>query len=193
MLTLSLFTVGAIPTEPIILPGDQDLRATGSGSIDADSDPITYRYEWYRDRAGVTSRFVGRVVSADETVRGDVWYVRSRAFDGEAVSPWQTSPTYLIGNSRPTPPATVTIRKVPNYPNYIIDAQGATDPDGDVITYHYRWFFSLDGVTWRTGPAERTLANASAGYWKAAARSYDGEKTSLLAYSTVVQLPQGAP
>lgn len=88
------------PTTPLSVtitpasPRDNNmLRATASGSTDADGDPLSYRYRWYSspDNAVWTFRANTASVSSTMTVAGEYWKAQARAYDGHHYSNWKSS------------------------------------------------------------------------------------------------------
>lgn len=120
------------PTWVTISPsvaGKEDLTATAVGSTDAESNPITYEYQWVKldPAGGYLTKWVdnpGRVLPASEVEFGDTWQVRARAFDGIAYSAWK-------------PHKTVRIVKMVTF---ISPAADATDvPLGSSIYITFKW------------------------------------------------------
>ncbi|MEN6544495.1 MAG: Ig-like domain-containing protein, partial [Armatimonadia bacterium] len=72
-------------------PGPEKLTATATGSTDADGDPITYKYQWSK-KAGTTWTawaYDGRTLPAGTAKIGEIWRVRTRAYDGTDYSGWK--------------------------------------------------------------------------------------------------------
>lgn len=100
------FKSNRVPTQPTTLTirpalprDDSTLRATASGSTDADGDGITYSYRWYSSPNNTTWTLqgAGRTVAPADTTVGQYWRVRARAYDGHAYSTWKTSTSVQIG------------------------------------------------------------------------------------------------
>ncbi|MEK7391633.1 MAG: hypothetical protein AAB214_03625, partial [Fibrobacterota bacterium] len=65
-------------------------------STDADGDPVSYVYEWYRDGL-LQSSMTFSIVPSSSTLAGDVWGCRMQAPDGEDSSLWSPmSPSVFI-------------------------------------------------------------------------------------------------
>ena len=191
-------TVGIRPLKPRTA---SDLVASASGSTDADGDPLTYRYTWARSTDGGNTwsgwDWAGTVLRSSNTKKGEHWKVRGRAYDGAVAGPWTEGATVIIGNTPPTAPTTVTIS--PSQPRADQDlkaaASGATDVDGDSLTYRYAWYKSTNGgVTWQAGPLGRILAasaTAAGEWWRVQARAHDGTVGGPWTVSASVQIQPG--
>ncbi len=179
------------PTKVTITPAaplDKDkLTANATGSTDADSDQIVYRYQWYKSTNDGTSFTKGptlKVLPAAQTAIGETWKVEGWAYDGIARSPKVMSATVKIkgANTKPTAPTAVTVTPAKPKDGDVLtaNATGATDPDGDTITYRYQWQKSTDNVNWTNGPAKKTVpaAQTTVGqWWRCVAKAYDGTVT----------------
>jgi len=104
---------------------------------------------------------------------------------GKDTSGWVESASVTIANSTPSAPTTATVS--PTSPVTTDDltagASGATDADGDGLSYECQWARSTDGgSTWSSWSwPGTTLANANTTRgerWKARARASDGTATS---------------
>lgn len=202
-------TIGNAPpvvTAVHIRPGSPTAATTQLEGVldtanDPDGDTLTFRWQWETSPDGTTwsAGPLGRFVANDLLSRGDHWRVKCRAYDGMAMSDWLTSAEVIIGNAPPSAPTWASIRPAnPNTTNDLTaSAGGASDPDGDTVTYRYQWYSSPDGGTWtRTPFTGRTLsaANTTLGqHWKVGVRASDGEKTSALFYSAEVIIGNAPP
>ena len=99
--------LNSAPTRPAwvsidpAVPGKEDLTGVASGSNDADTDGISYEYQWAK--LSPTGEYLtkwadnpGEVLSADKVSFGDIWRVRARAFDGTDYSLWKAHKTVKI-------------------------------------------------------------------------------------------------
>lgn len=192
-------TVGIRPLKPRTA---NDLVASASGSTDEEDDSLTYRYTWARSTDGGNTwsgwDWAGTVLPSSNTSKGEHWKVRGRAYDGTVAGPWTEGAIVIIGNTPPTAPAAVTIS--PSQPRGDQDlkaaASGATDVDGDSLTYRYAWYKSTDGgVTWQAGPLGRILAASATAvgeWWRVQARANDGTVSGPWTVSAAVQIqPEG--
>ncbi|NPV47695.1 MAG: hypothetical protein HPY69_12105 [Armatimonadetes bacterium] len=194
------------PTKVLIKPtlayDDEDLIAGASGSTDADGDTITYRYQWWLSTDGGqtwTAGLARKVLPASSTTVGQKWKVQAWAHDGVSKSAKVYSPvvTILANNQPPTAPALVKV--TPTSPRdgdkLTATASGATDPDGDTLTYRYQWYKSTNGVNWVQGPAGRFVdpsLTEVGQYWRCRARAFDGVTTGPARLSATVQIGAGS-
>lgn len=101
------------PTTVAITPkpahdGDS-LVAKPIGATDADSDPLTYRYQWFKSSNNTTwtKGPAKRVLTASNTTVGQYWRVRVVAWDGKCASPAKVSGTIrIVANAAPMLTAT---------------------------------------------------------------------------------------
>jgi len=80
-------------------PGDNaQLKATASGSTDADGDTLVYRYQWQKstDNVNWVNGPAKRFVEPVDTTVGEWWRCQARAYDGKQVGPIKTSPKVQI-------------------------------------------------------------------------------------------------
>ena len=179
--TLTGSSPNRVPTAPVVdvtpdNPGTADdlTCSITTQSTDADTDNVTYTYQWYKDgvlQSGLTTNKAG----AAETAKGQVWKCVVTPSDGTTNGP-SAEDQVTIQNSTPTAPvASVT----PESPNGAADlvcgiTTESTDADGDAITYTYQWY--KDGVlqpdlTTNTVPAAKT---AKGEVWKCVVTASDG-------------------
>ncbi|NPV49451.1 MAG: hypothetical protein HPY69_21110 [Armatimonadetes bacterium] len=97
-------------------------------------------------------------------------------------------------NKVPTAPTKLTVKPLPAYDDTDLtaNASGATDADGDALSYRYQWWKSEDGgTTFSKGPAAKVLKNSETivgEIWKVQAWAYDGIARSLRIYSAEVPI-----
>jgi hypothetical protein len=86
-------TPGLTPTAPT--PTDSLVCAIGSASTDADSDALTYEFEYWRNSARYASystTALSHTLASSATADRDTWYCRVRANDGDGgVSAWSAN------------------------------------------------------------------------------------------------------
>lgn len=79
-------------------------------AVDADNDPITYTYEWFKDGTPVAGE-TGSSINAARFQKGDNVYANVSASDGEATSSPRKSDSIKFGSNAPkitsTPPQTL--------------------------------------------------------------------------------------
>ncbi len=159
-------------------PNDaSDLKVTiVTEAIDAEADPVSYRYVWSQngtERADLSTR----TVPAAETAEADIWAVSVFATDGKLEGPAGTS-TATVGNMPPTAPV---IHLDPAAPvsgddlTLVFDTP-ANDGNGDVITQTIVWYFNgarnvswddkttVDGVYVDGGESFRAVVTVTDGY-----------------------------
>jgi hypothetical protein len=194
-------SVSISPTSPVTT---NDLVATASGSTDPDGDAVSYEYEWACSTDGGATwgswGWSGATLANANTTRNERWKVHARAGDGKDTSAWVESAPVTIGNSAPSAPASATVS--PTDPvttdDLVATPSGATDADGDSLSYECQWARSMDGgTTWGSwGWSGTTLANANTTkgeQWKARARASDGTTAGDWRESSPVAIGNTAP
>jgi hypothetical protein len=117
-------------------PKTNDILTATVAATDADGDPLTYFYQWRKngtDLAGRTSSTLN-LSQAGNGDRGDQISVRVTASDGKATSTPVTSAPVTVVNSDPSFTQNLTDRTGTEGEVVNLSA-GATDPDGDALTY----------------------------------------------------------
>jgi len=136
-----------------------DATCAGLGFTDIDGDPAGFEYRWTVDgvEAGTGPTLVSSAFS-----RSAVLVCYATPFDGEDHGAEVTSPPVTVLN---TPPSIDTVTLSPESPRVTdvitVSIGGATDADGDAISYRYAWTIdgaaightgsSLDGSLFRKG------------------------------------------
>jgi hypothetical protein len=118
-----------------------DLTASAD-TYDPDGDAVSLSYAWFVDgeAAGEGDTFDGAGI-----VRGESIYVVATPSDGILEGEPVASETLVVGNAGPVAGA-VTLSPSDPYTDDTLVATvvGASDPDGDALTYAYAW--TVDGV-----------------------------------------------
>ena len=135
----------------------QTASATPSGFTDADGDPLTYHYQWFRNGAEITgattsSLDLGLPGAGD---KGDKLRVEVYATDGRGAASDAAVRTVTVANTAPTA-GSATIRPASPSTNDLLKAvpAGFADIDGDDLTYAYQWYRNGSAIAGATG---RTL------------------------------------
>ncbi len=142
---------------------------------DADGDALQYRYRWERNGKRVQLR--DPVVPGERVHKGDRWRCVVRAEDGEATSDAAEAVVTVVNKA----PGSPEVRIVPSSPRAgetlrCEVVEDATDPDGDRVTYQFRWY--LDGALQPFAPTSVAVKGrlVKAGQrWVCAAVAEDGE------------------
>jgi alpha-tubulin suppressor-like RCC1 family protein len=133
-----IVTVSLSPTDP--LPED-DLVATVVVD-DPDDEAPELSWTWTRDGRQVAG--LEDVVPATETYKGERWEVSVVARDGRSLSDAATAAVEVAN----TGPVVTEVTLTPNDPRVtdtIVAQATGVDPDGDPLTYLWRW--TVDGQT----------------------------------------------
>ncbi|MHB8996643.1 MAG: FlgD immunoglobulin-like domain containing protein [Armatimonadota bacterium] len=179
-------TVVAINPKPA-RDGD-NLVAKPLGATDADSDPLTYRYQWFRSTNNA-NWFKGparRVLTASNTSVGEYWRVRVVAFDGKSVSPAKVSGTIRIAANL-APAMTATAQSTANGVGLTLSLAAAADVQVTVSNIAGRQIAVLPtsavpaGVStlhWNRLTSTGTKAAGGRYLLRATAKSSDGSQSS---------------
>ena len=139
-----------VAIDPAAPSDGADLKATiVTDAVDAEADPVSYRYVWSQN--GVERPELDtRTVAAAETADAAIWAVSVFATDGKLEGPAGTS-TATVGNMPPTAPV---IHFDPAAPvsgdelTLVFDTP-ANDGNGDVITQTIVWYFDgARNISW---------------------------------------------
>lgn len=168
-------------------PADDLIGTLVTPSIDPEGSEVAYSWDWMKDglafKSGTT---FPALLEASQTAVGDLWTLQVEAFEaagGVRIDGGQSSISTVqvtINNNPPGAPGTVEV--LPSQPHALQDlrceADGATDPDGDPITYTYTWevddgggFTAVPGQIANILPASETQAGQT---WKCVAAANDG-------------------
>ena len=138
--TSDSFTVNTNPsiTNVTLTPDptavEDDLTTNNNTATDADGDPITLYYKWYKN-AILQPSLTTSTVNASNTSNGELWKVGIIPNDGYENGTEVQSQTVEIGSSNSAPTLTgVNIDKsypLKRYVNFTITTENATDVNGD--------------------------------------------------------------
>jgi hypothetical protein len=127
-------TVTRVAIEPAVArPGDV-LHAVVEGS-DLDGDPVTYRFEWWRNGQSLgppPKDHERRTLATDGFVRGDLIVLGVTPYDAAGPGRFLVSEPLVLQNR---PPVITSSPSGPSRPGSFEYAVTATDPDGDHLTY----------------------------------------------------------
>ena len=104
-------------------------------AVDPEGTEVYYGLQWYRND---TAAAFGETVPAASLARGDVWRVEVVASDGD-LNGLPGTAEVTVGNINPV---LTDVRISPEAPLSADDLNvevEASDPDGDTLTYRYRW------------------------------------------------------
>jgi hypothetical protein len=137
------------PGPPVVRIVPQSLSVRGSAKVevvtpaqDADGDPVTYRYTWLLDGSKVD--LTKNSIPANSLKKGQRWTAVVSAHDGTLEGKPGFAEAAVL-NSPPDVPAFALAPKAPRKGDAVAAQlqKAAPDPDGDAVTYHFRW--SING------------------------------------------------
>ncbi|MEN6643764.1 MAG: hypothetical protein ABFE08_15095 [Armatimonadia bacterium] len=99
----------------------------------------------------------------------------------------------FVLNGVPTAPTDVVIKPGAPRDDQSLSCRvtGGSDPDGDPLTYDYRWYSSWNRTTWTAGGSAATvgsLATSARQYWRVSVRCNDGHSVSPWRWSLPVKI-----
>jgi C1A family cysteine protease len=139
------------PTAPVVdvtpntpLTTDDLVCTITTPSTDPDGDAITYTYRWYRNgtlQRTTTTTALSNTLPSSLTDNGDVWKCVVTPNDGTVDGP-SGEDQVTIHNDPPTAPVVDVTPDMPLSTDNLVCSvtTRSTDPDGDTITYTYRWY-----------------------------------------------------
>ena len=186
--------INAPPSLPVIevtpltpTPADDLIGTLVTPSIDPEGSEVSYAWDWMRDglafKSGTT---FPALLESSQTAVGDRWTLQVEAFESEGgvrIDGGQSSIATAqvdINNNPPSAPTLVELRPTEPHPlqDLRCEASGATDADGDPITYTYAWevddgagFNPVAGQITDILPASETTAGQT---WRCLAAANDG-------------------
>ena len=192
--------IPSTPTGSSLNSADQvgeSLEATGAGSTDADTDSITYYYEF---RCNATDGLLLQTQSTDSSWvintscgRDSTAYVLIWAYDGSNFSASYETETKAIINSKPTTSGDINI--TPTSPTHLQNLtcnneSVYTDADTDSITLQYKWY--LNDTFWNITTQILLSGNTSSNeLWKCGVTPYDGYENGTEIFSATVSINTG--
>lgn len=193
----------AVVVTPVAPRCTATITATASAS-DADGDTPTYSYQWRQYTGGVWGDWghdsSDGILTGVTLVKNDKWQAQARAYDGTDYSSWMQSTAVAVTNTPPHPPVSVSVS--PSHPTTVSSLRarptGATDADGDALTYRYQWCSSSDhGATWTAwgnpGVALSASKTTRDQQWMARCRVSDGQIWSGWRLSSAITIANTPP
>jgi hypothetical protein len=157
-------TVPTNPTDLTLTVGDvkvtETLTGTCTNSVDADSDVITYHYQFYntndtaeRQAYSSDNTYVIAIMDAHDNMR-----VRCKAVTNYGESSGYDEENKQIIDTLPTTPAgsSLTAGDVKVTETLTGTGAGSTDADSDVITYHYQFYNTNDSIERQAKSSDNT-------------------------------------
>jgi hypothetical protein len=133
---------GTVALTPAAPRTQQTVTATPSGFSDPDGDPLTYRYQWFRNGNRITGATANtlNLSAAGNGDRGDVIRGEVYATDGRGAASDPAVAKVTVADTAPTA-GSVGITPSPPSTNDVVRANptGFADIDGDPLTYAYQW------------------------------------------------------
>ncbi|MDP2311291.1 MAG: hypothetical protein Q8P41_00185 [Pseudomonadota bacterium] len=114
-------------------------------ATDADGDAITYTYAWTVDAAAVAA--TGATLTGTDFDRGGDVVCAATPNDGSGSGTPGTSNTVTISNTAPVMTSVALTPATASESSTLTCTPGATDADGDAVTYSYAWFVNSAALT----------------------------------------------
>lgn len=132
-------TAASASVSPAVPKTTDSLVCAGSGSTDADGDPVSYSYAWYRDTV-LQPGLATNTVSSALTNKGETWKCVATPNDGTASGPTGED-SVTVQNSPPTTPSIAISPSSPLTDDGLFCAvtSKSTDADGDLVLYNVAW------------------------------------------------------
>jgi hypothetical protein len=147
-----------------------------SGTVDADEEPISLHYLWYRNGQLVPVADGSAVLPAGLVRRGERWRCEVWASDGFEDSP-KAGAEIVIRNTAPTAPGVVVEPERPKRRDTLSCriATPSVDKDGDPVTYAYAWTRNGKAVPPGADPSRIDASRIAKGdRWRCTATPSDG-------------------
>ena len=143
--------VGIAPTLPTTL--NALTASVDKAASDPDRKPgeLSYSYAWFKDGQATTE--LSQTVVAGVAKKGEVWKVEVKAADPTSVGPAGAAQVVIQDAPAATPTVAVDPQFVDLQTAVSCVAAGATDPDGEAVSYSYQWLvngLAASGATSQT-------------------------------------------
>ncbi|TNE90031.1 MAG: hypothetical protein EP330_09390 [Deltaproteobacteria bacterium] len=144
-------TGGTVSLSPGSATETSTLTCAGSGATDPDGDSVSYTYRWYNGNTVINGATTATLTGANFN-KNDSISCEATPTDGSASGSALRSSSVTIANSGPTG-GTVSLTPGTAYEATTLNcsASGATDPDGDTVTYTYAWTKGGTAISGQTG------------------------------------------
>jgi hypothetical protein len=143
---------------------------------DADLEPVTVRYRWYREGRATATGDSSATLPAGVVRRGERWRCEAWTSDGTGESA-RVLAEATVRNSPPAAPAVEIEPEVPRRGDDLVCriAAPSADPDGDPVSYSYAWTRNGKAAPPGSDPARVPGARVSRGErWRCAVTPSDG-------------------
>jgi hypothetical protein len=137
-------TAGTVTVKPTSPATNDVLKAVPAGYADIDNDQLTYRYQWFRNGAAISGA-TARTLDLAQPGNGDVGDridVDVQAVDSSGATSPNARGTQNVTGTNATPvEGTASIAPSSPRTDQTLTATpaGFVEPDGEALTYHYRW------------------------------------------------------
>jgi hypothetical protein len=156
-------TIGTVSIAPSSPTTTSTLTATPGGFGDADSDALTYAYQWFKNGVLLGGE-TGKTLDLSQPGngdKGDTIKVEVTASDGHGGAADPVSDQVTVLNSMPAAGAVAISPSSPTTTSTLTATpSGFSDPDGDALAYAYQWFRNGTPIA---GATNSTLNLATAG------------------------------
>ncbi len=165
---------------------------------DADSDAISYSYQWWRVGSPATLLAATQTLGGASFNKNEQLYCIATPSDGTATGSPMTSATIVISNSAPTAPPAVSLTPANPSPFDTLTCSytASSDPDGDSIGYEISWGRNGGLIVGATGTTLAPSNFTSGDKITCAVIATDGLASSAASYSnsvTIAAAPQCVP
>ncbi len=160
-------TAGTVSIKPASPATNDVVKAVPAGYADVDNDELAYRYQWLRNGTAIGGA-TGRTLDLSQPGNGDNGDridVDVRAVDSSGVESPVVRGTQNVTGTNATPvEGSVSLAPLIPKTDQTVTASpaGFREPDGEPLTYHYRWLRNGTTIAGATSPT-LNLSQAGAG------------------------------
>jgi VCBS repeat-containing protein len=144
-------------------PSVSDTLTANVSSSDADGDPVSYAYQWYRNGAAIPGATQATLIVSGNAAHGDGITVTVTPSDGTLSGAAVTSAAVTV---RDTAPAITAVSITPSSPSIgdtVTANVTSSDADGDTVSYSYQWYKNGIAIPGATGQTLAVSGNAAHG------------------------------